>query len=634
MKKITIIICMFLIFSCKDSKKIDEKEKNLDSLVVGEKYSFFLEGIFKGTQKGYYPKNKLGDYVIIQGNKLYVPSVNYEFSFQDDFNVSLQQSVDGSRYYYEGTYKIIENERNIVIIDCQLLETESQNSFTMIIEYSKTNDIYTLKSKDGSPDFEIKSNKNKEIKEFEEVVKFDQKGKKDFYYIMLMDLKNEINERKCSACSGEFNLKNIEVFESHENYLINIKEDNSYSGLIDIKNYYNKYTGFKLDGNSLKNDEYTLINSFSGGKLIRDLIINLITENVPENINSENISSKEEEKSEIDNWLSLKFKDNIKSSIFVVEKVWFGEGDNTIFGYDFNTGKNISLDMGDFYGINIEDIINQLIKIDSLQTNNTKTNDQFSLNQKLWNSVGDLKTLQLPRKIKLINNNDKFFYVEHPKQNPFVELPKKIRSKKETDHTVEGFIDSYTLTVNDEQHYLYYDENNWGEGDHSSIRVMKNDEKYSIFSFSGRSENWRSIWEYIKTGKESIMNTSDVKQNDEDVEKLANDMIEELVDLGILPKSDIENTSIKKSNDTSNSYSIDGIYDYLSRSIELSITIKGNIWIEKVRLCEFCDLEYNSGIVNGDTLFDNSGYVKVGFISENTVITTIGGKKVILNKIN
>ena len=625
---------MFLIFSCKDSKKIDEKEKNLDSLVVGEKYSFFLEGIFKGTQKGYYPKNKLGDYVIIQGNKLYVPSVNYEFSFQDDFNVSLQQSVDGSRYYYEGTYKIIENERNIVIIDCQLLETESQNSFTMIIEYSKTNDIYTLKSKDGSPDFEIKSNKNKEIKEFEEVVKFDQKGKKDFYYIMLMDLKNEINERKCSACSGEFNLKNIEVFESHENYLINIKEDNSYSGLIDIKNYYNKYTGFKLDGNSLKNDEYTLINSFSGGKLIRDLIINLITENVPENINSENISSKEEEKSEIDNWLSLKFKDNIKSSIFVVEKVWFGEGDNTIFGYDFNTGKNISLDMGDFYGINIEDIINQLIKIDSLQTNNTKTNDQFSLNQKLWNSVGDLKTLQLPRKIKLINNNDKFFYVEHPKQNPFVELPKKIRSKKETDHTVEGFIDSYTLTVNDEQHYLYYDENNWGEGDHSSIRVMKNDEKYSIFSFSGRSENWRSIWEYIKTGKESIMNTSDVKQNDEDVEKLANDMIEELVDLGILPKSDIENTSIKKSNDTSNSYSIDGIYDYLSRSIELSITIKGNIWIEKVRLCEFCDLEYNSGIVNGDTLFDNSGYVKVGFISENTVITTIGGKKVILNKIN
>lgn len=625
---------MFLIFSCKDSKKIDEKEKNLDSLVVGEKYSFFLEGIFKGTQKGYYPKNKLGDYVIIQGNKLYVPSVNYEFSFQDDFNVSLQQSVDGSRYYYEGTYKIIENERNIVIIDCQLLETESQNSFTMIIEYSKTNDIYTLKSKDGSPDFEIKSNKNKEIKEFEEVVKFDQKGKKDFYYIMLMDLKNEINERNCSACSGEFNLKNIEVFESHENYLINIKEDNSYSGLIDIKNYYNKYTGFKLDGNSLKNDEYTLINSFSGGKLIRDLIINLITENVPENINSENISSKEEEKSEIDNWLSLKFKDNIKSSIFVVEKVWFGEGDNTIFGYDFNTGKNISLDMGDFYGINIEDIINQLIKIDSLQTNNTKTNDQFSLNQKLWNSVGDLKTLQLPRKIKLINNNDKFFYVEHPKQNPFVELPKKIRSKKETDHTVEGFIDSYTLTVNDEQHYLYYDENNWGEGDHSSIRVMKNDEKYSIFSFSGRSENWRSIWEYIKTGKESIMNTSDVKQNDEDVEKLANDMIEELVDLGILPKSDIENTSIKKSNDTSNSYSIDGIYDYLSRSIELSITIKGNIWIEKVRLCEFCDLEYNSGIVNGDTLFDNSGYVKVGFISENTVITTIGGKKVILNKIN
>lgn len=633
---------MFLIFSCKDSKKIDEKEKNLDSLVIGEKDSFFLEGIFTGTQKGYYPKNKLGDYVIIKGNKLYIPSVNYKFSFQDDFSVSLQQSVDGSKYYYEGTYKIIENERNIVIIECQLLESESQNSFTMIIEHSKTNDIYTLKSQDGSPDFEIISDKNKEIKEFDEVVKYDQNEKKDFYYIMLMDLKNEINERNCSACSGDFNLKNIEVFESHENYLINIKEDNSYSGLIDIKNYYNKYTGFKLYENSLKNDKYKLINSFSGGKLIKDLIVNLISEEKSEIINSESISSKKEEKSEIDNWLSFKFRDNIKSSIFVVEKVWFGEGDRTIYGYDFKTGKNISLEMGSFHKINKEDVINQLIKIDSSQNNNTKTNDQFSFNkklismdQKLWNNVNDLKTLQLPRKIKLINNNDKFFYAEHPKHNPFVEPQKKIRSKKEIDNTMGDFIDSFTLTINDEQHYLYYYENDFKvEGNISNIRVMKNDEKYSIFSFGGRSENWRSIWEYIKTGNESNMNTSDVKQNDEDVEKLYNDMIEELVDLGIMSKSDIENMSIKKSNDTSNSYSIDGIYDYTSRSIEFSITIKGNIWIEKVRLCEYCDLEYNSGIVSGETLFDNSGYVKVGIISENTVITTIGGQKVILNKIN
>ena len=157
MKKITIIICMFLIFSCKDSKKIDEKEKNLYSLVVGEKDSFFLEGIFKGTQNGYYLKNKFGDDLVIQGNKVPIPSVDHKFLFEKDLNVSLQQtSSDGQRVYYEGKYQIILDNQSITHFQCDLSDGEFSNP-TLIIEYSKINKNIIVKGKDGSPDFEIKS---------------------------------------------------------------------------------------------------------------------------------------------------------------------------------------------------------------------------------------------------------------------------------------------------------------------------------------------------------------------------------------------------------------------------------------------------------------------------------------------
>ena len=43
-------------------------------------------------------------------------------------------------------------------------------------------------------------------------------------------------------------------------------------------------------------------------------------------------------------------------------------------------------------------------------------------------------------------------------------------------------------------------------------------------------------------------------------------------------------------------------------------------------------VEYENGVVNGSELYDESGYVKIGFVSGNRLNTTIGGQSVTLTR--
>ena len=80
-----------------------------------------------------------------------------------------------------------------------------------------------------------------------------------------------------------------------------------------------------------------------------------------------------------------------------------------------------------------------------------------------------------------------------------------------------------------------------------------------------------------------------------------------------------------------------GVYSYKDDSAELQIVVSGESWTGKTRIItgmgdEYDKVEFESGVVKGNELFESSGYVKIGYIQGNTLTTTIGGNSVILRK--
>jgi len=140
-----LIIFFVAIWGCND--------KSNNSAV--KKDNFVLNGLFQGTQDSYFLKNKFGEDLIIQGNRVPVPSSEYKFLFKENLEVSLQQtSEDGVKVFYEGNYKTVKNDEEIVIIKCKLSDGEYSNP-TMIIEYSKLKKTYTFNGENQSPNFNL-----------------------------------------------------------------------------------------------------------------------------------------------------------------------------------------------------------------------------------------------------------------------------------------------------------------------------------------------------------------------------------------------------------------------------------------------------------------------------------------------
>jgi len=83
----------------------------------------------------------------------------------------------------------------------------------------------------------------------------------------------------------------------------------------------------------------------------------------------------------------------------------------------------------------------------------------------------------------------------------------------------------------------------------------------------------------------------------------------------------------------------EGTYTYEDSSASLEITVSGSMWSGKTVLKSgFGDAydtentEYQSGIVKGSDLYDDSGYVKIGYVDGNTLTTSMGGNRVTLSK--
>jgi len=87
-----------------------------------------------------------------------------------------------------------------------------------------------------------------------------------------------------------------------------------------------------------------------------------------------------------------------------------------------------------------------------------------------------------------------------------------------------------------------------------------------------------------------------------------------------------------KSNSSNSSISINGVYVYIESSFTFKITVTGSRWSGVSKICQYCDTEYDSGIVKGTDIYDSSGYVKIGYISGNTLVTSAGGNRITLRK--
>ena len=156
MKNLITILLVTLLTSCggsSSSDPADTTKQNAEGLPTE-----FL-GNYHGIQPSYFMKNQYGDDMVINGNKVPIPSIDYKFLLKEDNIVSLQQInlEDNSRVYYDGTYKIISEENKTKKIECSLSDGQTSNP-TYILTIDKI-DKKGICNGINQPEFNIEKTK-------------------------------------------------------------------------------------------------------------------------------------------------------------------------------------------------------------------------------------------------------------------------------------------------------------------------------------------------------------------------------------------------------------------------------------------------------------------------------------------
>ena len=134
-----ILFALFIFSSCGNN----QENKQTQPTKVEKDKKILLQpeylGNYHGIQPSYYMKNQYGDDMVINGQKVSVPSIDFKFLVKEDGAVSLQQTnlEDNSRDYYDGTIKIIKDTTDILKIECSLSDGKSSNpTYTLAINKS------------------------------------------------------------------------------------------------------------------------------------------------------------------------------------------------------------------------------------------------------------------------------------------------------------------------------------------------------------------------------------------------------------------------------------------------------------------------------------------------------------------
>lgn len=140
--------------------KFNKKEVVKNIKEIPEEYL----GKYQGIQQGYFMTNNNGDEMVINGNKIPVPSSEFVFSLNKNNTVIFLQTnlEDNFTYEYpEGTYRIINENENEITIECKGFG-EDYSSLVYVLKIGKTdnsNKIAIVESREHSePSFTISKN--------------------------------------------------------------------------------------------------------------------------------------------------------------------------------------------------------------------------------------------------------------------------------------------------------------------------------------------------------------------------------------------------------------------------------------------------------------------------------------------
>lgn len=133
-----LLISLLAVASCSnnDNKSIDTNQFSNQTTQSAPQLSADLLGIYHGIQPSYFMKNQYGDDMIINGNKVRVPSIDFKFVLKESgiVRLHLRNLEDNSKVYYHGTITVLNNASDIIKLECSLGDGHSSNlTYTLVI---------------------------------------------------------------------------------------------------------------------------------------------------------------------------------------------------------------------------------------------------------------------------------------------------------------------------------------------------------------------------------------------------------------------------------------------------------------------------------------------------------------------
>jgi hypothetical protein len=146
-----------------ETEVIAEATENTEEPTIQKTENFpkVFIGKYAGIQLDYFIKDQFGDDMIINGNKIHVPSCYYYFILKENNIVGLGQKdlENNENVYYSGSYQIISNNSDTIKIECSLHSNDKISNPTYILLINK-GDKQGICTGGGSPEFHIETTEN------------------------------------------------------------------------------------------------------------------------------------------------------------------------------------------------------------------------------------------------------------------------------------------------------------------------------------------------------------------------------------------------------------------------------------------------------------------------------------------
>ena len=158
----TLFILLVIITSCNgnidNNKNKDTNTTTTETAASSVNDNAAFLGIYHGVQQAYYLKNQYGDDMVVNGNKIPVPSIDYKFILKKKGFVNLQQInlEEGTREYYEGNFSVLDKEGSTIKITCNLSDGKSSNPVYQLLINNAANTITCTGN--NEPQFTLEKN--------------------------------------------------------------------------------------------------------------------------------------------------------------------------------------------------------------------------------------------------------------------------------------------------------------------------------------------------------------------------------------------------------------------------------------------------------------------------------------------